>query len=656
QTIRKRRAKAEVNASKATSAIRWPHDPADLQDYTPGVEACGRERDEFLDQLTIACHSKLNESHLRVRCSGRGHIDADLRAEVNRRHALLALAEKVQHHSPSSATNSTPPTAEEIRQKTERVNHALLKWLCDRMIPPSAVDCLRWQEFVATLDDNVTTASGTTIAENYVAAEAAYIRQESVKLLSQSDNLTLSFDGGTTRGHESVYTVHATVPTTRDAHLLDGDEASGVSHTAEHLCGILNKHLREVGPENFACIVSDNAGNTRAARTLIEQEYPWIIPLQDASLCATHNVSGGPIAIGNTRFVSHFYAARSVLNCLPLILQLISSEVIDMSSSSPIYWMLDRDTVDRFTAELRQLCTILEPFARSIKCLESSHSTPADVYLFWLAIISRLHELFKKNSTISGAGLPNPVMEDITSILNGRYQEMFQSQSGPVYLAAFFLDVPFRRQLLSFARGLSPFDQRHSSTQSPREYWENLLSLPSSDLLAVVGLLLASIVANSMAEERTMSTITKLNSPDRSCQKVATLIDMATIRQHYKRDEARMSSKPLLLRPTVRFTELTPAAQILTPDCSSEESEDPTNSAYTHTSSQNGVDATTPMGSRHFFEVEREDGVFLASKVLFEALSDHSLAVPKASARSLESPSPEPARKRQRVDIDSIVF
>ncbi|CAE6497968.1 unnamed protein product, partial [Rhizoctonia solani] len=157
-------------------------------------------------------------------------------------------------------------------------------------------------------------------------------------------------------------------------------------------------------------------------------------------------------------------------------------------------------------------------------------------------------------------------------------------------------------------------------------------------------LLLASIVANSMAEERTISTITKLNSPDRSCQKVATLIDMATIRQHYKRDEARMSSKPLLLRPTVRFAELTPAAQILTPDCSSEESEDPTNSAYTHTSSQNGVDATTPMGSRYFFEVEREDGAFLVSKVLFEALSDHSLPVPKASARSLESPSLEPAR------------
>jgi hypothetical protein len=298
--------------------------------------------------------------------------------------------------------------------------------------------------------------------------------------------------------------------------------------------------------------------------------------------------------------------------------------------------MLDRESVDRFTMELRQLCSILEPIARSIKCLESSHSTPADVYLFWLAIVARLHELFKNNSTINGVGLPKSVMEDITSIVNSRHQEMFQKQSGPIYLAAFFLDIrkynniqflvicksrtdqiflgfrssdvfsgytmisartqtasmdlssdsdirrslpaytitgtylvkllgrlynrdpnstpfshysswsdvqaAFRRQLLSFTRGLSPFDQRHASTQTAREYWENLLSIPSADLLAVIGILLASIVPNSMAEERTMSTITKLNSPDRGSQKVSTLIDMVKIRQHYRREEMLTSS------------------------------------------------------------------------------------------------------------------
>ncbi|KAH7308263.1 hypothetical protein B0J17DRAFT_587568, partial [Rhizoctonia solani] len=241
--------------------------------------------------------------------------------------------------------------------------------------------------------------------------------------------------------------------------------------------------LKEVGPEKFSCIVSDNAGNTRAAQEMIEDEYPWIISLQDAchdqsntakdigqlqhfqscvskmksitayfhtstyanrhlaALQVLHNVHKGIIAIGNTRFASYFYAAQSVLNCLPLILQLISSAVLELSSASPIYWMLDGASVEQFTKELRQLCAILEPFARSIKCLESSHSTPADVYLFWLAIIARARELFKNNATINGVGFPESVMEDVTSIINGRHHEMFQSKSGPIYLAAFFLDV-----------------------------------------------------------------------------------------------------------------------------------------------------------------------------------------------------------------------
>ena len=65
------------------------------------------------------------------------------------------------------------------------------------------------------------------------------------------------------------------------------------------------------------------------------------------------------------------------------------------------------------------------------------------------------------------------------------------------------------------------------------------LSIPLMDLLGVVGLLLASIAPNLMTEERAVLIIAKLNSPDQSSRKVATLIDMATIHQHYKRDGAR---------------------------------------------------------------------------------------------------------------------
>ncbi|KAG8774334.1 hypothetical protein FRC12_002043 [Ceratobasidium sp. 428] len=59
-----------------------------------------------------------------------------------------------------------------------------------------------------------------------------------------------------------------------------------------------------------------------------------------------------------------------------------------------------------------------------------------------------------------------------------------------------------------------------------------------------------------MAEERSMLTLTKLNSPDRASQKVSTLIDMATICQYDKREEDQLLQKSCPLRSTVRFNEL----------------------------------------------------------------------------------------------------
>jgi hypothetical protein len=102
--------------------------------------------------------------------------------------------------------------------------------------------------------------------------------------------------------------------------------------------------------------------------------------------------------------------------------------------------MLDRSPVQRFTEQLEQFVAVLEPLARSIKCLESSHSTAADVYHFWLAVLARYQERFEANNTLQGIGLPESVIEDIKSIVNGRHSEMFQGETQQVYLTAFFLD------------------------------------------------------------------------------------------------------------------------------------------------------------------------------------------------------------------------
>ncbi|KAJ1299985.1 hypothetical protein OPQ81_003833 [Rhizoctonia solani] len=126
---------------------------------------------------------------------------------------------------------------------------------------------------------------------------------------------------------------------------------------------------------------------------------------------------------------------------------------------------------------------------------------------------------------------------------------------------------------------------------------------------------------------------------------------MVTIRQYYKREEFLKSSKPHSLRPTVRFADLTPVAQILTPDCDSTDCESTPLDALAETDNE-----PLPMRSRNYFEVEREEGVFLASKLLSDTLSDN-IIFSNTPKRPLESPShPEPPQKRQRVDIDSIMF
>ena len=50
-----------------------------------------------------------------------------------------------------------------------------------------------------------------------------------------------------------------------------------------------------------------------------------------------------------------------------------------------------------FESNLDQLLLVIGPIAKSIKCLEASHSTVADVYMFWLAIMASLEDLIKND-------------------------------------------------------------------------------------------------------------------------------------------------------------------------------------------------------------------------------------------------------------------
>ena len=85
---------------------------------------------------------------------------------------------------------------------------------------------------MAKLNSIYRPTSSSTFVDNYIPKEAVAVRQRQLKELKKYTNLTLTFDGTSTRKPQSLYTVHATTPT-RETYFLDGYEDSVSRHTVD---------------------------------------------------------------------------------------------------------------------------------------------------------------------------------------------------------------------------------------------------------------------------------------------------------------------------------------------------------------------------------------------------------------------------------------
>ncbi|ETW75128.1 hypothetical protein HETIRDRAFT_331498 [Heterobasidion irregulare TC 32-1] len=157
----------------------------------------------------------------------------------------------------------------------------MLHLVCAAGLAPSIVDYNEWKEMIGIANPRIKTISLTTLSDILIPHKASFVQQETIKELKLSDNLTISYDGGTTRLKELIYTFHATTSDPRKAYLLEGNEASGESHTAKHIAAILERLVKSIGPEKFSAAYSDSTGNTKLACELLHGLFPWIIPLAD---------------------------------------------------------------------------------------------------------------------------------------------------------------------------------------------------------------------------------------------------------------------------------------------------------------------------------------------------------------------------------------
>ena len=79
--------------------------------------------------------------------------------------------------------------------------------------------------------------------------EATLVRRYQADFLRTCANLTLTFDGGSTRKPSSAYTIHITT-TDRETFFVDRCDATDEHHTAEYIEGIVTR-VRDKGESKY---------------------------------------------------------------------------------------------------------------------------------------------------------------------------------------------------------------------------------------------------------------------------------------------------------------------------------------------------------------------------------------------------------------------
>lgn len=140
--------------------------------------------------------------------------------------------------TPQGTLNVTTLRAEGAKSKAqsqqkfqEEVDLIIMRLICVRGLVPNIIDSPEWNELMQKLNGVYKPTCADVFRDQYIPQEAAFVRNSQVELLQKEENLTLTFDGTTTRNQESFYTAHATTPA-RNTYFLDGHQGTGEHHNA----------------------------------------------------------------------------------------------------------------------------------------------------------------------------------------------------------------------------------------------------------------------------------------------------------------------------------------------------------------------------------------------------------------------------------------
>ena len=74
--------------------------------------------------------------------------------------------------------------------------------------------------------------------DSQIQSEHSRVKELQYELLCKEKNISISYDGGSLKGGQSVYTIHATLPDGQ-VFFLHGENGQGVSHTGAWLAGVV---------------------------------------------------------------------------------------------------------------------------------------------------------------------------------------------------------------------------------------------------------------------------------------------------------------------------------------------------------------------------------------------------------------------------------
>ncbi|GET65405.1 ribonuclease H-like domain-containing protein [Rhizophagus irregularis DAOM 181602=DAOM 197198] len=258
----------------------------------------------------------------------------------------------------------------------------------------------------------------------------------------------------------------------RKEYLLQLEDLSKNSHTAEYLSNVINDIICKVGISKIVAIVSDNAANVASARRIITNEHPSIINIRciahcinlissdivkvdqvkclvkraniltryfkNSTLASTwlkeaidaKNIAGGGLKTYiKIRWTTVHKCTSSVYRLKDALLHVLLDNHEREISNEAVKAILKKRG---FFDDICILSDILELIKKAILMLEGSNVTLADCYLHLL----RIAAFFKSMPTDDYKELRNSCI----SIFNKRYKEFDED----IYLLGFFLHPKYR--------------------------------------------------------------------------------------------------------------------------------------------------------------------------------------------------------------------